>query len=773
VYVDGGYVFCTSEVAVDGGDENFSWWCQPGTYFCGLPGACAQCRSDADCADQDLPTWDPLRPHCDLDSGVGGYWGFCQQCVSNSDCVGQPGGTECDLNRALTEPAIETIGFETCETARPGCPNGAPPGLGGCIPSPCQTDADCAGAIAPATPSFLGYPQEAEPYCIGGSCSPYPSTFPAGFCPNCFCQNNVICADGVSVCNQDTDHCGCTSSAQCGGPWPVCELFDAGFNDDAGDLVGFCGCESDADCGDAGLRCLDLQANDLLNIYGGKTCLFTCTDPRFPGCSAISPNTPVCDATSGLCVGCETDADCRKNASGPSLGPYCRSDGQCGCLTAKDCPNKENCGGTGVDSVDNATVMVFLCNFASPLACTPDACGNDSACNVDSGLCATPLCYSSFDCFTGSFCDPVAGCTGCATNSDCFAVGAAAGGAAACKSNSCVATCASDADCGGNPGRSQCLTQTGTCVCAGDADCAKSPSGHTCDTTASDSSFGSCICTSSKECVSSIGGPGVCRALVDGGQSVCTTCAADSDCQTGFFCAANGACTPRCDDGGAGCMAPFSLCDTSNVWGADGLDDAGIPSGPIWCYPCLSADDCPAGEACNQLGCSSGCASSAQCRSGQVCGVAGTCQDSCDAGPCPAGQICAGQLVGNSATPGLCYQCLGPEDCPDGAGCNSVTHTCGSCTGPSSIGGPFECPPDAICSSYWRLAHPNAVCLQNCDHVPCQDPSKTCALFDDLTPFHKYCFGCLKDSDCADAGPGSWCDLSVNHTFACQPGFPQ
>ena len=311
-YVDGGYVFC----AIDGGDAPVNWMCQPGTYFCGIPGACAQCRSDSDCVDQDLPTYDPLRPHCDLDSGVGGYWGFCQQCVRNADCAGQPGGTECDLNRALTEPAIETLGFETCGTVRPGCPKGESPGVGGCTPSTCRTDADCAGAIAPASPSFLGYPQEAEPYCVGGSCSPFPSSFPSGFCPDCYCQLDSTCSDGFSVCNEDTDHCGCTSSAQCSGPWPLCELFDAGMNYDAGELVGFCGCERDADCGDAGLRCLDQKPNDLLNIYGGKTCLFTCTDPRFPGCSAISPNTPVCDATSELCVGCETDADCRKNASG-------------------------------------------------------------------------------------------------------------------------------------------------------------------------------------------------------------------------------------------------------------------------------------------------------------------------------------------------------------------------------------------------------------------------------------------------------------------------
>ncbi len=361
MYVDGGYVFCTAEVAVDGGDETLNWMCQAGTYFCGLAGACARCRSDSDCVDQSLPTYDPLRPHCDLDSGVGRYWGFCQQCVGNADCVGQPAGNQCDLNPALVEPGIETLGFETCATLGPGCANGGSPGLGGCTPSTCRTDTDCTGAIAPASPSFLGYPQEAEPYCNGGTCGPYPSSLPSGFCPNCYCQLDTTCSDGFSVCDQDTDHCGCTSSAQCGGPWPICELSDAGFNYDAGELVGSCGCETDADCGDAGLRCVDLEPQDEVNLYGGKTCLFLCTDPRFPGCSAISPNTPICDSKSGLCVGCETDAQCRA-ATGPSLGPYCRADGQCGCKVATDCADQELCGGPSDGSPDNSVETIYLCH---------------------------------------------------------------------------------------------------------------------------------------------------------------------------------------------------------------------------------------------------------------------------------------------------------------------------------------------------------------------------------------------------------------------------
>jgi len=88
-------------------------------------------------------------------------------------------------------------------------------------------------------------------------------------------------------------------------------------------------------------------------------------------------------------------------------------------------------------------------------------------------------------------------------------------------------------------------------------------------------------------------------------------------------------------------------------------------------------------------------------------------------------------------------------------------------------GGPFDCPPDAICSNYWSGSTGSGVCLQNCDVLPCEDPSKTCVLFPDLTPDHKYCFGCLQDSDCADAGAGLRCDNSVGLTFTCKlPAAP-
>jgi hypothetical protein len=95
--------------------------------------------------------------------------------------------------------------------------------------------------------------------------------------------------------------------------------------------------------------------------------------------------------------------------------------------------------------------------------------------------------------------------------------------------------------------------------------------------------------------------------------------------------------------------------------------------------------------------------------------------------------------------------------------------------GPTSLGGLDECPPDAICSNYWPTSHGpgTGVCLQSCDVFACTNPSDICTVFPALTPDHKYCFGCLQDADCADAGPGARCDNSLGLTFTCKaPGAP-
>ena len=137
IYIDGGYVRCEASVLTDAGQEALAWECRPGTYFCATDGTrtCAQCLSDSDCTNYDLPTFDPNRPYCDLSSGVSGYQGFCQQCLISGHCAGSPATPTCDLDPNDWSPPIQNTGFETCERTPLGCA----PGTSG-VP----------GAIAPA-----------------------------------------------------------------------------------------------------------------------------------------------------------------------------------------------------------------------------------------------------------------------------------------------------------------------------------------------------------------------------------------------------------------------------------------------------------------------------------------------------------------------------------------------------------------------------------------------------------------------------------------------
>jgi hypothetical protein len=186
--------------------------------------------------------------------------------------------------------------------------------------------------------------------------------------------------------------------------------------------------------------------------------------------------------------------------------------------------------------------------------------------------------------------------------------------------------------------------------------------------------------------------------------------------------------------------------------------DAGADAGTTWCYPCLTGSDCPAGLGCGadtSFHCGP-CQQDPDCAPGSFCDGNGVCQSGCDSGACPPDQVC-----GN----GACWECLSPLDCPATEGCNDVNRSCGSCTGS------LDCAPGEVCAIPLSGVGWGA-CLQNCDARSCPASRPFCAVLPDLTPDHSYCFGCLQDSDCADAGPGAWCDLSLldlygGGTFSC------
>jgi len=340
-FVDGGYVFCSLPNAADAGPNGdgglAQWMCQPGTYFCDLSGNignCFQCRSDADCADQVLSTYDPSRQRCDLDSGIPGYQNFCVQCLQSPDCVGNPAGSLCDFNPTYPpfefQPSIVDLGFETCGKIQTDCRL-----LGGpvCVTSnqvcdpfdgqcearstSCTTDQDCAGLRLPDPGFQAGSPYLELPYCVNGTCN----ACEGGVCPNDkACVSDADCGNPTSSptglhCELFVDggsECACTDSSQCGGFWPACVGLDGGNGNDAGQPIGVCSCDSDEQCGDGGLVCIPPQvvirrlifSETVVNIYGPQTgssfCGVPCTSPDFGSCSIFAgPASPICYIQNG------------------------------------------------------------------------------------------------------------------------------------------------------------------------------------------------------------------------------------------------------------------------------------------------------------------------------------------------------------------------------------------------------------------------------------------------------------------------------------------
>ena len=743
--MDGGYVFCflasASDAGPNGDGGSATWECQAGTYFCdqsGDLGNCSQCRSDADCADQTLPTYDPLRPRCDLDSGVAGYQDFCQECLRNADCAGNSAGSLCDTNPtypfSALEPPIEDVGFETCGRIQTDCRlEGGPnchvasqicdPFNGQCEArsASCATDQDCKGlltppSVSPADDQLTGSSYLLRPYCVNGTCN----SCEGGVCPNNnACGSDADCGNpGGSPaglhCEPFRDggfQCVCTASAQCSGFWPACVGLDAGILDDAGGPIGICSCESDGDCGDGGLVCLPPQpfiAGQLVRtIFGAQAgrgfCGVPCTSPEFYSCWTLT-GYDICELQDRVCALCVVDEPCMSTLG--SGGPFCDvalavGPGYCGCILDADCPARESC-------LSEHTHSPFLgaCT-ASFSRCTPETCGG-LFCNWDSGACVDlpdlvtfPSCVHDADCADGVCFEGA--CVSCRDDAECVHGGetlnthccASAVADPMCVSydkNVCISPCTNDADCAGNREGPSCLN--GECGCMNTADCS---AGRRC---AGSGGHGSCV----------------------------NSCLEDGGCPVHFWCAANNTCESPSVPTAATAMVVWAArltalsalqgrCRGLRSRGSFCLGDGLLPREPQTPEPARRAG------ACDRL-----------------------------------------DQAGNG--PNLCYECLSSGDCLGGqVTCNAQSHTCRGCTGPTAHGGPFECPPDAVCSNYWLGA--SGVCLQNCDRESCPAERPICAVLPSLTPDHAYCFGCLQDPDCGDAG--AWCDQSFNRTFACQP----
>ncbi|HEY8078398.1 MAG TPA: hypothetical protein VIF62_29920, partial [Labilithrix sp.] len=205
------------------------------------------------------------------------------------------------------------------------------------------------------------------------------------------CDPNLGCVQ----CAIDTD---CTAA----GADPFC-------------ILGRCeACRTNADCGVAAPACFPAD----------HRCHRSCTGDAAVTC----PNDlPICDATTGACVGCKTNTDC------PATAPICEpATKTCGeCAASSDCPAaKPRCDLTAFVCVQCVTSVDCpagqACNAAGRcvVACTSDTqCSTPTPkCNTTVGSCVE--CLANPDCTNASTskCDPLRDrCVQCLVNADCDA----------------------------------------------------------------------------------------------------------------------------------------------------------------------------------------------------------------------------------------------------------------------------------------------------------------------------------------------------------------
>jgi len=119
--------------------------------------------------------------------------------------------------------------------------------------------------------------------------------------------------------------CACHDNSGCGGNAPACLL------PDGGGATGTCGCTASSQC----------PTGHLCNTaLGSGVCFPSCTTPA-GACNPSSLLAPVCMPSTGLCVGCVTNADCaQSSANGSGSTPVCNATNNCvECLTDTDCTN--------------------------------------------------------------------------------------------------------------------------------------------------------------------------------------------------------------------------------------------------------------------------------------------------------------------------------------------------------------------------------------------------------------------------------------------------
>ena len=475
------------------------------------------------------------------------------------------------------------------------------------------------------------------------------------------CTGTYFCGMSNNACQPDQDNGQtCTANSQCA----------------SGSCVdGVC---CDTACQDVCMACSALKKGS-----GGDGVCGAVSNGNDPDteCDTASPSTCT---TTGVCNGAGA---CSLYASGTACGA-----GSCtnGTHTA------ENCNGLG------------SCMPSASASCAPYKCANGTSCATS--------CAADSDCAAGNFCrtsdsscQPVMA-TGAACTSDLQCNSGHCTDGLCCDTsctNPCVACSAAlkqggiDGECGpaktGTDPHSDCVDD-GAASCNRDGQC---NGGGACRLYAAGTSCGSSQCVGNAATGLICNGAGLCSANSTGADCAPYTCKAgscanpcvdDTDCVTGLYCNALGACTTKgalgiactgasqcasgtCSEGvccDTSCAAPCMACTAAlKQGGADGLCGP-VAAGTDPHYGCMQEGPATCGH-------DGTCDGTGDCRyyaAGIACG-AGTCLGNLvQAVECNGLGTCSAGSGGTDCSPYVCQQgscsatCQTPADCVSGYRCD-------------------------------------------------------------------------------------------------------
>ena len=522
---------------------------------------CIACTANSQCAHLSS------TPICNTLSGI------CVQCLSDSDCLSAT-AAHCSASNYICV-ACSASSHCTHLTSTPVCKS---PGLSGvCVQ--CISDSDCPATAATCSTSNICLTCTANSQCARFPTAPIcKNPGSSGVCvqcidnPDCTSVTAADCASTMSICqgcSDSTNHCSKFPST------PICK--------NPGATTGVCvQCTTDTHCPTAAAahcsaesntcskcttddHCTRLTSTPFCNVTSG-TCVQCLSNTVCTGSTVCSgygvcaictssaqcTTSPICSTTRGVCVECQTDADCHEVNKGE-----CSSAGTC-----VACTSSAHCAHFELTPACNAGVCV-PCVYHSdcPNPAKAQCSGNTCIACTDSAQCAhlstTPVCKSPG---TSGL------CVQCTSHSDCSSPIAAQCSA----SNTCVA-CTATNQCKHLSSTPVCNTASGTCVaCNSDADCISPIAAHCSGNTCSP-------CSASSQCAHLSATPACSPSYI----GVCVECDTDADCPSvskAQCSLTTGTCVPCTASSHCSHLLSTPVCKTS--------------AGAGLCVECLSDSDC-------------------------------------------------------------------------------------------------------------------------------------------------------------------------------------